>query len=362
MCAPGGALFPPKNESTAWNARTPWVSRFFWKYVLFWYRWRAFFANPLTVWGHRMPGFGMPDILRVTFWRLYETYRISPGWLKILVLVNFFYSKSILKRYWNIYFFKLLAKSWFWRMFFSIYIQLKSLETCFFSFWQDLGFGECSFLFEFFLQKSGKLENFSFWQELGFGECFFLLKFYLQGYWKVDFCSFWQVLGFVFFNSNSNLKKYWKWVVFSFWQDLGFGECFFYSNSNENRFKKVLTSSSLQLLAGSRFWRMYFSWGICWLRFAPKNAARPEVENIWKYIVCIFSYSILCIGFFNSWYALKNCGRAVPTILYIYIHPDWSLECMQAPYLSMYTVEECGVICMAYMHSYWNLPACRPPH
>ena len=130
----------------------------------------------------------------------------------------------------------------------------------FFNFWQDLGFGECSFLFEFFCKKSGKLEFFSFWQDLGFGECLFLFKFYLQEYWKVDFCSFWQVLGFgeFFFYSNSNLKnienlsfsafgkilalanafsiqiqietdlkRYWQVHLCSFWQDLGFDECFF---------------------------------------------------------------------------------------------------------------------------------------
>ena len=50
MCAPGGALFRPKNESTTRNACTPQVLLFFWKYEFFWYRWHAFFANPLTVW------------------------------------------------------------------------------------------------------------------------------------------------------------------------------------------------------------------------------------------------------------------------------------------------------------------------
>ena len=50
MCAPGGALFRPKNESTTWNACTPQVLLFFWKFEFFWYRWHAFFGNPLTVW------------------------------------------------------------------------------------------------------------------------------------------------------------------------------------------------------------------------------------------------------------------------------------------------------------------------
>ena len=32
---------------------------------------------------------------------------------------------------------------------------------------------------------------YSFWQDLGFGGCFFLFKFYLKKYWKNDFYSFW---------------------------------------------------------------------------------------------------------------------------------------------------------------------------
>ena len=37
MCVLGGALFPPKNESTTWNACTPQVLTFFGKYVFFCY-------------------------------------------------------------------------------------------------------------------------------------------------------------------------------------------------------------------------------------------------------------------------------------------------------------------------------------
>ena len=40
--------------------------------------------------------------------------------------------------------FQLLARSWFWRMLFSIQISIKKvLKINFFSFWQDFGFGEC---------------------------------------------------------------------------------------------------------------------------------------------------------------------------------------------------------------------------
>ena len=136
-------------------------------------------------------------------------------------------------------------------VFCSIQIRSKKiLKNWFFSFWQDLGFGECFFywnsngkiLKNWFFQLSARsffywnsnywgLENWfcSFWQDLGFGECFFLFKFLFEKYWKIDF--------------------------FSFWQDLGFGELFL---SIKNLIKKVLKICFLQLFARYWFWRMLF--------------------------------------------------------------------------------------------------------
>ena len=52
------------------------------------------------------------------------------------------------------WFFQLLARSWFWRLLLSIQILFfSSIEKLRFSFWQDLGFGECFFLFKFLLNN-----------------------------------------------------------------------------------------------------------------------------------------------------------------------------------------------------------------
>ena len=42
------------------------------------------------------------------------------------------------------------------------------------------------------------------------------------------------------FSIQSLIKKVLKIDFSSFWQDLGFGECFFYSNSNQKSIGKIL--------------------------------------------------------------------------------------------------------------------------
>lgn len=66
MCAPGGALFRPKNESTTRNACTPQVLLFF-ENMSFFDTADMRFLPTLSRFGtHGMPVHGMPDILQVT--------------------------------------------------------------------------------------------------------------------------------------------------------------------------------------------------------------------------------------------------------------------------------------------------------
>ena len=97
---------------------------------------------------------------------------------KILVLANVFFSiQNLMKKYWKLIF-QLLARSWVWRMlFFYRNSNWKSIENLIFS-----SFGKILVLANvFFYSKSNekvlKIDLFSFWQDLGFGECFFLLNF-----------------------------------------------------------------------------------------------------------------------------------------------------------------------------------------
>ena len=52
MCVLGGALFPPKNESTTWNACTPQVLTFFWKICVFLLPLTCIFCQPSHGLGH----------------------------------------------------------------------------------------------------------------------------------------------------------------------------------------------------------------------------------------------------------------------------------------------------------------------
>ena len=63
------------------------------------------------------------------------------------------------------------------------------------------------FSIQILIKKYWTIDFFSFWQDLGFGECFFLLKFLLKKYWKIDFSSFWQDLGFGEFFIQILIKK-----------------------------------------------------------------------------------------------------------------------------------------------------------
>ena len=81
---------------------------------------------------------------------------ISSAFGKILVLANAFFNLNS-----N---FKSIKK-----LIFSAFGKILVLVNCFF------------FLFKFKLQKYSKIDFFSFWQDLGFGE---LLFFYLDSYYK----------------------------------------------------------------------------------------------------------------------------------------------------------------------------------
>ena len=150
------------------------------------------------------------------------------GKILILVLVNnFFYSNSNVKSIEKL-FFQLLARSWFWRLFFCLFKLKEILKIDFFSFWQDLGFGECYFFYWNSNWKSiEKLIFFSFWQNLGFNECFFSIQILK----KIEiFCFFWG-FGKILVLANA------------------FSIQILIENSIENWF--------FQLLARSWFWRMF---------------------------------------------------------------------------------------------------------
>ena len=136
--------------------------------------------------------------------------------------------KKILKNW----FFRTLARSWFWGMLFSIQILIeKWIEKLIFSdFGKILVLGNAFFYSNSNWKMNWKIDFFNFWQDLGFGVCFFLFKFWLKKLFQILARSwFW----WMFFLLKFELKKYWKIDFFNFWQDLGFDECFFHSNSKK---------------------------------------------------------------------------------------------------------------------------------
>ena len=78
--------------------------------------------------------------------------------------------------------------------FFLFNFKLKKyckIDFC--SFWQDLGFGECVFSFQFLIKKDLKncflqqilvLANFCIWQDFGFGKCVFSIQFLIKKVFK----------------------------------------------------------------------------------------------------------------------------------------------------------------------------------
>ena len=155
--------------------------------------------------------------------------------------------------------FQLLARSWFWWMLFCIQILLTmTIENLLsFSFWQDLGFGECFFYSNSNWKKYWKLTFSAFGKILVLANAFSIQILIEKKYWKLTFSAFGKilVLANAFFYSNSNEKYFEKLIFLSFWQDLGLGDCFF---STEILIKTVLKNWFFQLLARSWFWRMLF--------------------------------------------------------------------------------------------------------
>ena len=105
-----------------------------------------------------------------------KVLKFFPAFGKLLVLANaFFYSNSKVLKNWLS---QLLARSWFWWMLFSIEILIKkSIEKLIFP-----AFGKSLVLANAFFYsnsnwKHWKVDFLSFWQDLGFVECFFLFKF-----------------------------------------------------------------------------------------------------------------------------------------------------------------------------------------
>ena len=86
-----------------------------------------------------------------------------------------------------------------------------------------------AFSIQILIKKYWKIDFCSFWQDLGFGECFFLFKFQLNSIQKWIFSVFGKilVLANAFFYSNSNLKSIEKLIKI-----LVLVNAFFYSNSN----------------------------------------------------------------------------------------------------------------------------------
>ena len=127
---------------------------------------------------------------------------IFPAFGKILVLVNAFFPIQILvKKALKNCVFQLLARSWFWGMFFSIQIQTKSIEKLIFS---------------------------AFGKILVLANAFFYSNCNEKGIEKLILSAFGKILVLVnaFFYSNSKQKRIEKLIFSSFWQDFGFGECF----------------------------------------------------------------------------------------------------------------------------------------
>ena len=83
----------------------------------------------------------------------------------------------LIKKNFKIWFFQLLAKSWFWWIFFYSNSNLKNFEKLIFSAFGKILVLAKKNLFKFEVKKYWKIDVFSFWQDLGFGECFFLFKF-----------------------------------------------------------------------------------------------------------------------------------------------------------------------------------------
>ena len=127
------------------------------------------------------------------------------------------------------WFFQLLARSWFWMLFYSIQILFK---------------------------KYCKIDFSSFWQDLGLECCFFLFKFYSKKYWNIDFSSFWQDLGFgcCFFYSNSIQKSIETLIFLAFGKILVLDGVF--SFQIQILIKKVLKIWFCHLLARSWFWML----------------------------------------------------------------------------------------------------------
>ena len=132
------------------------------------------------------------------------------------------------------------------------------MKICIFGFWQDLGFGECFFSIQIQIKK--RIEKLIF--QLLARSWFWWMLFCIQILLTMTIenllsFSFWQDLGFgeCFFYSNSNWKKYWKLTFSAFGKILVLANAF----SIQILIEKSIENWLFQLLARSWFWQMLFS-------------------------------------------------------------------------------------------------------
>ena len=182
-----------------------------------WFRWLLFsiqilFDRVLK----KLPAFGKIWVLVAAFF-LFKFNRIEklyfPAFRKIWFWWLVFCSQILIQKVLSNWFFQLLARSWFWWLLFFIQMLLgKVLNTCFFQLLARSWFWWLPLSIQILLEKYWKLVFSSFWQDLGFGGCFFLFKFLFNVYLKKIQLLLVSILLHLSFVGSSFLGLHLYWV------------------------------------------------------------------------------------------------------------------------------------------------------
>ena len=119
----------------------------------------------------------------VCFFGLGHFEKVLKNWFLQLLARSWFWRmlfsiQILIQKVLKNWFFQLLARSWFWRMLFSIQILIyKVLKNWFFQLLARSWFWWMIFLIQTLTKKVLKKVFFQLLASLGFGECFFLFKF-----------------------------------------------------------------------------------------------------------------------------------------------------------------------------------------
>jgi len=108
--------------------------------------------------------------------------------------VNAFFYSFFLRGIETFYFSMLLAKSWFWRMFFLFTFQLKSLKKCFSTFGKILVLANALFYLNSFVKSLENLNFSAFDKILGLANAFFYLNSICKSIEKLIFAAFGKFL------------------------------------------------------------------------------------------------------------------------------------------------------------------------